>query len=203
MLLDVVYNHLGPDGNYLRAFSPYYFNPQKHTPWGDALNFDGPHSEMVRAFFLENALHWLHEYHFDGLRLDATHAIIDDGPKHFLAELSERVRAEFPNRQILLIAEDERNLADLVRPTVAGGLGLDGVWADDFHHQMRSFLAGDKESYFADFSGSVEDIVATIRNNWFYRGQVTVRTNKPRGDGRRRHSAKPICHLFAESRSSG
>jgi len=104
VLLDVVYNHLGPDGNYLGSFSPYYFSKRHQTPWGDAVNLDGPHSDMVRAFFMENALHWVHEYHIDGLRLDATHALIDDSPRHFLAELGSRVRASVCVRGVLLIA---------------------------------------------------------------------------------------------------
>ncbi len=148
---------------------------------GAALNFDGEHSDEVRAFFVENALHWVREYHFDGLRLDATHAIIDNGARHFLAELSDTVRAAAPDRRVLLIAEDHRNLADMVRPTAEGGLGMDAVWADGFHHQMRRLLAGDSEGYFGDYTGSPEDLAATVQQGWFYCGQFSRHLGEYRG----------------------
>src|SRR5205085_7158563 len=105
-----------------------YVSQRHRTPWGPALNFDGPHSEPVRLFFIENALHWLHEYHIDGLRLDATQAIVDEGPRHFLTELSATVRASVTDRRALLIAEDPRNLAAMLQPEAVGGWGLDAVW---------------------------------------------------------------------------
>ena len=110
---------------------------------------------MVRAFFIENALHWIHEYHLDGLRLDATHSMVDEGPRHFLAELSARVREHAPGRPVHLIAEDHRNLAGMLRPESAGGWGLDGVWSDDFHHQLRRLLAGDDDGVYRDFAGTI------------------------------------------------
>lgn len=180
VFLDVVYNHLGPDGNYLGAFCDYYFSRGKND-WGTALNFDGPHSEQVRRFFIENALHWIHDYHFDGLRLDATHVIVDNSPKPILAEISETVHASLPGRQVLLIAEDHRNLAAMYQPIDKGGWGLDGVWADDFHHQLQRFLAGDHEAYYRDFTGSMADLAKTIRQGWFYTGQHSVHGNKKRG----------------------
>jgi maltooligosyltrehalose trehalohydrolase len=183
VFLDVVYNHLGPDGNYLGAFSPYYFTERHQTPWGPAINFDGEHSQLVRQFFIENALYWLHEFHIDGLRLDATHAIADDSPRHFLAELSERVHESFAaaKRRPLLIAEDSRNLARMMKPVAEGGWGMDAVWADDLHHQVRRALAGDRDGYFQDYSGSTEDIAATIRKGWFYCGQKSVFLGRSRG----------------------
>ena len=181
VLLDVVYNHLGPDGNYLRHFSPDYFNHGHQTAWGDALNFDGPRSAAVRHFFCENALHWIHEYHLDGLRFDATHAMCDDSPRPILAELAHRVRAATPDRDVLLIAEDHRNLTRLVTPETDGGWGLDGVWADDFHHQLRRRLAGDREGYFRDFTGSAEDIAETVRRGWFFCGQYSPHQQSWRG----------------------
>ncbi len=183
VFLDVVYNHLGPDGAYLGAFSPYYFSPRHKTPWGDAVNLDGEHSAMVRDFFIENALHWIHEYHLDGLRLDATHALIDDGTPHFLAELAERVGA-MPRpgaRRALLVAEDHRNLPALVRPRAEGGCGLDAVWADDFHHQVRRAVAGDREGYYRDYTGSTADLAATIGRGWFYCGQYSEHLQTARG----------------------
>ncbi len=183
VFLDVVYNHLGPDGNYLGALSPFYFTDRHQTPWGPAINFDGEHNQPVRQFFLENALYWLHEFHIDGLRLDATHAIVDDSPRHFLAELTDRVRESFAasKRRPLLIAEDSRNLARMMKPRRQDGWGLDAVWADDFHHQLRRALAGDHDGYFQDYSGRAEDIAATIRKGWFYCGQKSVFLERQRG----------------------
>jgi maltooligosyltrehalose trehalohydrolase len=180
VILDVVYNHLGPDGAYLSAFSPHYFTNRHKSPWGDGVNLDGPHSEHVRGFFIENALHWVHEYHVDGLRLDATHALEDDGPEHFLSELSRRVEDQ-SDRPILLIAEDERNLDRLVRERQGGGFRLAGVWSDDFHHQVRRLLAGDSEGYYANFSGTTADLAETIRQGWFFVGQWASHTGRPRG----------------------
>jgi maltooligosyltrehalose trehalohydrolase len=179
VILDVVYNHLGPDGAYLSAFSPYYFASHDTTRWGAAVNLDGEHSDQVRAFFIENALHWIHEYHIDGLRLDATHALIDDGSPHFLSELRARVHDQ-TMRPVILIAEDDRNLATLVQPPPRG-FGLDAVWADDFHHQMRVALTGERDGYFGDFTGTATDVAATIRQGWFYAGQPTRRSGQTRG----------------------
>jgi maltooligosyltrehalose trehalohydrolase len=167
VILDVVYNHLGPEGAYLTAFSPDYFTERHKSPWGAGVNLDGERSGEVRAFFIENALHWLAEYHVDGFRLDATHALSDDGPQHFLAEFVTRVRARYP--RALVIAEDERKPRRMVRSPEAGGWGFDAVWADDFHHQLRRLLAGDHESYFAKYSGTVPDIARTIACGWFVR----------------------------------
>lgn len=179
VLLDVVYNHLGPDGAYLGAFSPYYFTAKHESPWGAGVNLDGDHSAAVRAFFIENAQHWLHEYHIDGLRLDATHALTDDSPRHFLAELTDVLHAEKPSA--LLIAEDSRNLRTMITPTADGGWGLDGVWTDDFHHQIRRRLAGDDDGYYRDYTGRLEDLARTIDDGWFYRGQHSVHAGGPRG----------------------
>jgi maltooligosyltrehalose trehalohydrolase len=180
VLLDVVYNHFGPDGAYWGLFSPHYFSKQHETPWGRALNLDGPESGPVREFFVENATRWLREYHLDGLRLDATHALVDSGPRHLLAELQARVRNELA-RPVLLIAEDHRNLAAMVRPEAEGGWGLDAVWSDDFHHELRRCLAGDHEGYYRDFSGTLADVAATLRDGWFYKGQHSEHFGGPRG----------------------
>ena len=180
VFLDVVYNHLGPDGAYANAFSPYYFTDRHRSPWGQGVNMDGEHGQEVRAFFIANALHWIGEYHVDGLRLDATHAIQDDGPRHFLEELAGTVRA-VAERPALIIAEDHRNLAKLLKPAAAGGYGLDGVWADDLHHQLRVHVAGDREGYYRDYSGSTEDIATTIRQGWFFTGQRSVHMDRVRG----------------------
>ena len=181
VILDVVYNHLGPEGNYLPAVTHgHYFTSRHQTPWGDGINYDGPESAAVRDFVLQNALYWAVEYHVDGLRLDATHAIVDDSPRHILAELAEALHAA-PGRPRLVIAEDERNARRVLLPREAGGWGLDGVWADDFHHQIRRQAAGDDEGYFAAYSGSTADIVETLRKGWFYEGQARPDTGKTRG----------------------
>jgi maltooligosyltrehalose trehalohydrolase len=173
VLLDVVYNHLGPDGNYLAQFSSDYFSSRHQTLWGPAVNLDGAQSSSVRAFLIENALHWLCEYHLDGLRLDATHYLFDDGPRPFLAELTARVRGTIAGRQVHVIAEDPRNLATMVRPESEGGWGLDAVWSDDFHHELRRYLLGDREGAFIDFRGCVSDLAATINEGWLFRGEFS------------------------------
>lgn len=181
VILDVVYNHFGPVGNYAAAFSPFYLSSTHESVWAACVNLDGEQSKPVREFFVENALHWVHEYHIDGLRLDATHELHDASPRHFLAELTTRVRASAPDRELVLIAEDHRNLAKMMRPESAGGWGLDSVWADDFHHQVRRFLAGDHEGYYRDYTGSIGDLVATLNQGWFYRGQYSLHLGEARG----------------------
>jgi maltooligosyltrehalose trehalohydrolase len=179
VILDVVYNHLGPEGNYLHAVTGgRYFTDRHCTPWGDAIDYANP---AVRELAIQNAIHWAREYHVDGLRLDATHAILDDSPRHVLQEMRERVRAALPpDRHFVLIAEDERNERRVVTPPPEG-CGLDGVWADDLHHQLRRHLAGDHEAYFSDYTGSVEDIVRTLERGWFYEGQTSRNHGVPRG----------------------
>jgi len=154
VVLDVVYNHLGPAGNNLARFGPY-FTDRYATPWGDAVNFDGRGSEEVRRFFVDNACMWLTDYHVDGLRLDATHAMFDASPRHFLAELSEAVdglEVEL-GRRLVLVAEHERADEILVRDRAAGGYGLDAVWFDDFHHAVHVAFTGEHTGYYASFSG--------------------------------------------------
>jgi maltooligosyltrehalose trehalohydrolase len=180
VFLDVVYNHFGPVGNYALQFSPYFLSCRS-SAWAACVNLDGEGSEMVTEFFIENALHWVHEYHIDGLRLDATHALHDEKPPHFLEVLAERVHPAIPGRRIPLIAEDHRNHDHMIRPKWAGGWDLDGVWADDFHHQVRRHIAGDNEGYYRDYSGSIEDLATTINQGWFYTGEYSVHLDEPRG----------------------
>ncbi len=181
--LDVVYNHFGPDGAYQSTFSPHYISRSHRTPWGETLNFDGPGSRPVRDYVVENAVRWVREYHFDGLRLDATHAIVDDSPRPIVAEITAAVRdaVAASGRQVLVVAEDARNLRRVVESEAAGGWGAHATWSDDFHHQMRRALAGDTDGYFADFTGSTADIAATARQGWFYRGQDAPSFGGPRG----------------------
>jgi maltooligosyltrehalose trehalohydrolase len=188
IILDVVYNHLGPDGNYLRSFATDYFTDRYQTPWGDAINFDGENSRWVRRFFVDNALYWLHEYHVDGLRLDATHHIFDQGGKHVVQELVEAVRDREPvGRRSLIIAEDERNDLRLVLPRVEGGYGLDAMWVDDFHHSVHVLLTGEAEGYLGSYGGTAEEVARLLRVGYLYprppraadEGPVGVAPNVP------------------------
>jgi maltooligosyltrehalose trehalohydrolase len=181
VFLDVVYNHFGPVGNYALSFSPLYLSPTHSSAWAACVNLDGEGSEMVRQFFIENARHWVHEYHLDGLRLDATHALIDDSPTTLVAQLVDEVQATVQDRRVLIVAEDHRNLNAMLRPRAEGGWGLDAVWADDLHHEIRRHLHGDDEGYYRDYTGSVPDIAATINAGWFYTGQVSTHLGEPRG----------------------
>jgi len=180
VMLDVVYNHFGPDGAYIWQVSPAFFTDRHESPWGQGINLDGPGSEHVRRFLVDNALHWVHEYRIDGLRLDATHAIADDSPTHLAAEIAARVH-EVPGPPRLVVAEDHRNLAAMVRPAADGGWGLDAVWADDLHHQVRRLLAGDADGYYADFTGTAADVATTLRRGWFFCGQPSGYLGGPRG----------------------
>jgi maltooligosyltrehalose trehalohydrolase len=193
VILDAVYNHLGPDGNYLGAYTPHYFNPAHKTPWGDALNFDGPHCGPVRDFFRGNAAYWMDEFHFDGFRLDAVHAIMDDSSRHILSEIAEAVHA----RGGFVFAEDERNAARLATPQKAGGIGLDGVWADDFHHSVRVSLTGERESYLRDFTGSVDELRDIIEHGWLYRGQIAPNHGQPRGTECAQLPPRSFCYCIS------
>jgi maltooligosyltrehalose trehalohydrolase len=184
VLLDVVYNHFGPEGNYWRAFGPY-FTHHVSTPWGDALNYDGPHSDSVRQFVLDNAVMWLRDYHFDGLRLDAVHAIHSVGAVSVLEDLAHRVRqlSLELNRPLLLIAESDANDPRLVRPAAQGGLQLDAHWVDDFHHSLHRFFTNESTGYYADYHG-LQDVAVALRDAYVYQGQYSAFR-------RRRHGRPP------------
>lgn len=180
--LDVVYNHLGPEGNYLRLFGPYFTDRHK-TPWGDGLNFDGPGCEGVRRYFVENALYWIREYHIDSLRLDATQQIMDDSPRHLLAEIAEEVHAlaRSLGRTVTVIAENDTNDARLVRTREQGGMGLDGMWSDDFHHTVHTALTGENKGYYTDFAGKREQIVRALNYGFVFQGEHFSHWGRPRG----------------------
>jgi maltooligosyltrehalose trehalohydrolase len=180
VVLDVVYNHLGPEGAYLPQFQPLYFTDRHSTPWGNALNLDGPGSEMVRRFLTDNARYWIREFHLDGLRLDATHALIEDDTGAIVRDIVKAAR-DASTRPIFIHAEDHRNLAAMVEDPAVGGWGLDGVWADDFHHVMRRLLAGDEHGYFTDFQGTTEELARTIRQGWLFTGQKSQHQRMERG----------------------
>lgn len=181
VLLDVVYNHLGPDGAYLAAWMPTIFSDRHRSAWGRGINLDGPGSAKVRRLLCDNALHWLLDYHFDGLRLDATHALVDDSPEHLLAQLAREVGTLVCDREVHLIAEDERNLNTLLMPVERGGAGMTGVWADDFHHAVRRHLAGDHEAWFTDFTGTTAEIATAVRDGWVFSGQPASHYGGSRG----------------------
>ncbi|HWV24373.1 MAG TPA: malto-oligosyltrehalose trehalohydrolase, partial [Thermomicrobiales bacterium] len=170
VILDVVYNHLGPEGNYLGVYATAYFSEIHETAWGAGLNWDGPGSEFVRRFAIDNACQWVAEYHIDGFRLDATHAIVDDSPVHILQEMTARVRELAGDRDIFIVAEDGRHEITRARSLARGGEGLNAIWADDFHHELRVHLTNAHENYYARYSGATTDIAATINGGF---GPVT------------------------------
>lgn len=181
-ILDVVYNHLGPEGNYLRDFGPY-FTEKYNTPWGAAINFDDAYSDQVRNFFIENAIYWFRHFHMDGLRLDAVHAIYDMSAIPFLRELAESVKgfAAEEGRPCLLIAESDRNDATVIRPAERGGYGMDAQWNDDFHHSLHTLLTGEKTGYYSDF-GMTDHIVKAYREGFVYSGQYSVYRKRRQGN---------------------
>jgi maltooligosyltrehalose trehalohydrolase len=198
VILDVVYNHLGPDGNFLGQFSKDYFSVRYKNEWGDALNFDGPNSGPVREFFLSNAAYWIDEYHLDGLRLDATQQIFDASPTHILAELSQRVEAAAPQRRTFIVGENEPQQALLVRSREAGGYGLDALWNDDFHHSAIVALTGHNEAYYTDYSGKPQEFISSAKWGFLYQGQYyswqKARRGKPALD------LEPTCFVnFTEN----
>jgi maltooligosyltrehalose trehalohydrolase len=181
VLLDVVYNHLGPAGNYLGKFAPY-FNPHYSSPWGPALNFDGPDSEEVRRFFCDNALMWLRDYHMDGVRLDAVHAIVDTSAEPFLEQLGLEVRqleAQLRHR-FVVIAESDLNDPRLLWSRDRGGFALDAQWSDDFHHSLYTVLTGEKTGYYEDF-GTLADLARALQHAFVYDGRYSIHRRRRHG----------------------
>lgn len=185
VLLDVVYNHLGPTGNYLSQFGPY-FTTRYQTPWGEAVNLDGPDSDEVRRFLCDNALMWLRDYHFDGLRLDAVHAVFDQSAVHFLEQLTAEVNAleVALGRHLVLIAESDLNDPRLLWSRERGGYGLDAQWSDDFHHALHAVLTGERDGYYEDF-GSLRDLAQAFKQAFVYAGSYSRHRQ-------RRHGRSPI-----------
>lgn len=182
VVLDLVYNHLGPEGNYLHGFGPY-FTDRYRTPWGDALNFDGPDSDPVRHYFITNALHWITDYHIDALRLDAVHGIYDFGALHILQELSDAVhaQAEALGRKVCVIAESDLNDVRIINPSASGGYGLDAQWSDDFHHSLRSFLTHDRAGYYSDF-GRFGDLIKALSEGFVMSGEYAAFRKRRHGN---------------------
>jgi 1,4-alpha-glucan branching enzyme/maltooligosyltrehalose trehalohydrolase len=186
VLLDVVYNHFGPEGNYLHLYARPFFTEHHHTPWGAAINFDGAGSRPVREFFIHNALYWLQEYYLDGLRLDAVHAIIDDSSPHILVEMAERVRAQIdPQRHVHLILENDANQARyLGRMGDGRNGGYKAQWNDDIHHALHVLATGEKDGYYADYADDpVRHLGRCLAEGFAYQGQVSAyRDHVPRGE---------------------
>jgi maltooligosyltrehalose trehalohydrolase len=181
VVLDVVYNHMGPEGNTIGQFGPY-FTDRYRTPWGQALNFDGAESDEVRRYFIENALYWITDLHFDGLRLDAVHAILDHSPRTFLEDLAETVHtaAKRLNRQVFLFPESAANDSRLIRAPELGGWGMDAQWNDDFHHSLRVALTGERAGYYMDYDG-VESLAKAFREGFVYSGEYSAYRRRSHG----------------------
>jgi maltooligosyltrehalose trehalohydrolase len=172
VILDVVYNHFGPDGNYLGAFSDDYLTRGNENEWGDAVNFDGPNSEPVREFFITNGRYWIGEFHFDGFRFDALHAVRDRSSEYIIGEVGRAARKAAGTRSIILIAENDRQEARMVRPRIEGGDDLDGMWNDDFHHSAVVALTSRREAYFGDYGGGPQEFISAAKHGFLYQGQA-------------------------------
>jgi maltooligosyltrehalose trehalohydrolase len=198
VILDVVYNHLGPEGNYLHSYGPY-FTDRYRTPWGDAINFDGPGSDEVRRFFIGNALYWVRESRIDGLRLDAVHGIFDFSARHFLRDLAAEVEreAEALERDIHVIAESDLNDVRLVNPPGKGGYGLDAQWNDDFHHALHTLLTGEKDGYYMDF-GTVSQFARSLRERFVYSGGYSRYRQRSHGNSAAERPARQFV-VFAQN----
>ena len=171
VLLDVVYNHVGPDGNYLKPFSPHYFSKRHTTDWGEAINFDGDDSAPVREFYRANAAYWIEEFHLDGLRLDATQNIYDDSSPHILDEIVREARKRARGRELFIVAENEPQDVRMVWDRAHGGFGIDAVWNDDFHHSAVVALTGHNEAYYTDYRGRAQEFISAAKYGYLYQGQ--------------------------------
>ncbi|MFN3531730.1 MAG: malto-oligosyltrehalose trehalohydrolase [Candidatus Brocadia sp.] len=189
VILDVVYNHLGPEGNYLNCFG-HYFTDRYKTPWGDAINFDGQYSDEVRKFFIDNSLYWITEYHFDALRVDAVHGIFDFSAKHFLQELTETVRRHTisSGRDVSVIAESDLNDVKVLNSPANGGYGFDAQWNDDFHHALHTLITGETTGYYEDF-GKVEHMEKAFREGFVYSGYYSRFRKRRHGSSSKRIAA--------------
>jgi maltooligosyltrehalose trehalohydrolase len=181
VILDVVYNHLGPDGNYLIKFSPFYFTERHTTDWGEAINFDGEQSGPVREFFRENAAYWIKEFHLDGLRLDATQDIHDESEPHIIAEISKAARSAAGHKSIVLVGENEPQETRLLQRIKDGGYGLDALWNDDYHHTAMVALTGRADAYYMDYRGTAQELLSAVKYGYLFQGQWYRWQEKRRG----------------------
>jgi maltooligosyltrehalose trehalohydrolase len=180
VILDVVYNHFGPDGCFLQAFSDRYFR-EEDTEWGRGIRFDGEDSGAVREFFIANAGYWIDEFHMDGLRLDATQSIQDSSSEHVVTAIGRSVRAKANHHSTIVVAEDEPQRSELVRSIADGGCGLDAIWNDDFHHTATVALTGRREAYYTDYHGSPQELLSAVKWGFLYQGQLYSWQGKRRG----------------------
>ena len=171
VILDVVYNHLGPDGNYMTKYAPQYFSAEQTTDWGPAINFDGPDSGPVREFCIANACYWTDEFHLDGLRLDATQDIHDASDDHILAAIAREARKRAAPRDLIFIAENEPQQVKLIQSLEQGGYGLDALWNDDFHHSAMVALTGHNEAYYTDYLGTPQEFISSVKYGYLFQGQ--------------------------------
>jgi len=181
VILDVVYNHFGPDGNYLGAFSDDYINREHENEWGDAINFDGANSAPVREFFITNGRYWIEEFHFDGYRFDATQSIHDKSDEYIVGAIGRAARASAPDRNLLLVAENEPQEIKLIKSRSEGGDDLDALWNDDWHHTAMVALTGIREAYYTDYLGSPQEFVSAAKYGYLFQGQPYVWQEAPRG----------------------
>lgn len=181
VILDVVFNHLGPDGNYLSKFSSDYISARYQSDWGDALNFDGPHSDAVREYVLANSEYWIKEFHLDGLRLDATQQIYDSSAENIIAAIVQAVRSAGAPRKTFIVGENEPQDAKLFLPLEYGGFGLDALWNDDFHHTAMVAMTGRADAYYSDYRGVAQEFISTFKRGFLYQGQWYSWQNKTRG----------------------
>jgi maltooligosyltrehalose trehalohydrolase len=179
VILDVVYNHVGPDGNYLQDFSPDYFTDRYKNDWGRALNFEGPRG--AREFFIDNAVYWIEEFHFDGLRLDATQEVHDQSAEHVIASIVRRSREASRGRSLFIVAENESQDTTIVRPAASGGYGADALWNEDYHHTAAVALTGKREAYYLDYCGSPQELLSCAKYGYLYQGQWSHRQKQRRG----------------------
>jgi maltooligosyltrehalose trehalohydrolase len=181
VILDVVYNHLGPDGNYLPCFSDSYFSTRHKNEWGEPMNFDGADAGPVREFFVTNAAYWIDEFHLDGLRLDATQSMFDASERHIVADVVEAVRRAANGKATYVVAENEPQAIALVRDPKDSGMGVDALWNDDFHHTARVALTGHDEAYYRDYRGTAQELVSAVKWGFLYQGQHYAWQKKRRG----------------------
>jgi maltooligosyltrehalose trehalohydrolase len=181
VILDVVYNHLGPEWNVLPHYSDDYFSRRHKSEWGDTLNFDGPNCRAVREFVLTNVDYWIDEFHLDGMRVDATQGLYDTGPVHILREIAHRIHEAGGGRRTLVVGESEPQRAVLLRGPRAGGMGFDMLWNEDFHHAAMVAATGVREGYYGDYQGTPQELVSTTKRGWLYQGQWNLRQGKRRG----------------------
>jgi len=198
VILDVVYNHLGPDGNYLAQYARDYFTNRYQCEWGEALNFDGPNSGPVREYFLANATYWIEEFHLDGFRIDATQQIFDSSQDHILAAITRTAREAARLRSTLIVGENEPQWAIHFLPHAQGGHGIDAMWNDDFHHSAMVAMTGRADAYYTDYRGTPQEFISAIKRGYLYQGQWYVWQKQPRGTPNTRFTALEVYQFSAK-----